>query len=169
MTSYILRACTVLHCNAGYEQLYCKYLFIEWNFFLPTGNFTESKVLRPQDHLIHLWFQGLRSYYRTNPHKQATGSPWGKYQQHTYNRDTNYSTYLKNTCKDLSSRVGPLKTSKFSLYFLGSCIPRDVGTGGQPGRRGSRPRSPLPGGARGAKVPFNLKDCLGEIANWQKC
>jgi hypothetical protein len=30
------------------------------------------------------------------------------------------------------------------------------------------PHCPLPGGARGAKVPFNLKDCLGEIANCQK-
>jgi hypothetical protein len=33
---------------------------------------------------------------------------------------------------------------------------RDAGTGGG-GRRGSRPRCPLPGGARGAKVPFQFK------------
>jgi hypothetical protein len=31
---------------------------------------------------------------------------------------------------------------------------RDAGTGG---RRGSRPRCPLPGGAREAKVPFQFK------------
>ena len=36
---------------------------------------------------------------------------------------------------------------------------RDAGTrgGGGGGRRGSRPRCPLPGGARGAKVPFQFK------------
>ena len=34
---------------------------------------------------------------------------------------------------------------------------RDVGTGGGGGRRGNRPRCPLPGGARGAKVPFQFK------------
>jgi hypothetical protein len=34
-------------------------------------------------------------------------------------------------------------------------IPRDAGTGG--GRKGSRPRCPLPGGARGAKAPFQFK------------
>jgi hypothetical protein len=28
----------------------------------------------------------------------------------------------------------------------------------------SRPRCPLPGGARGQRWPFNLKDCLGEIS-----
>ena len=35
-------------------------------------------------------------------------------------------------------------------------VARDAGTGGA-GRRGSRPRCPLPGGARGAKVPFQFK------------
>jgi hypothetical protein len=35
-------------------------------------------------------------------------------------------------------------------------VARDAGTGGR-GRRGSRPRCPLPGGARGAKVPFQFK------------
>ena len=34
-------------------------------------------------------------------------------------------------------------------------LSRDAGTGG--GRRGSRPRCPLPGGAKGAKVPFQFK------------
>jgi hypothetical protein len=76
---------------------------------------------------------------------------------------------------------------KFSLYFSCSCIPinpklscvnkifhfpksfiRDAGTGGG-GRRGSRPRCPLPGGQGGQRCPFNLQDCLGEIANCQKC
>ena len=35
------------------------------------------------------------------------------------------------------------------------CFCRDAGTGG--GRRGSRPCCPLPGGVRGAKVPFQFK------------
>ena len=35
-------------------------------------------------------------------------------------------------------------------------ISRDAGTGGG-GRRGNRPRCPLPGGARGAMVPFQFK------------
>ena len=35
-------------------------------------------------------------------------------------------------------------------------LTRDAGTWGG-GRRGSRPRCPLPGGARGAKVPFQFK------------
>jgi hypothetical protein len=44
--------------------------------------------------------------------------------------------------------------SKLRIYLCK--IPtRDAGTGG--GRRGSRPRCPLPGGARGAKVPFQFK------------
>jgi hypothetical protein len=34
---------------------------------------------------------------------------------------------------------------------------RDAATGGGGGRRGSRPRCPLPGGARRAKVPFQFK------------
>jgi hypothetical protein len=34
---------------------------------------------------------------------------------------------------------------------------RDAGTGGGGDRRGSRPRCPLSGGARGEKVPFQFK------------
>jgi hypothetical protein len=52
------------------------------------------------------------------------------------------------------------------MYSLGKfSAGRDAGTGGQEGqspllpftRRGSRPCYPLPGGARGAKVPFQFK------------
>ena len=43
------------------------------------------------------------------------------------------------------------------LVYCFTYIVRDAGTGGGGGRRGSRPRCPLPGGARGAKVPFQFK------------
>ena len=43
-----------------------------------------------------------------------------------------------------------------SVLILYDYIVRDAGTGGG-GRRGSRLRCPLPGGARGAKVPFQFK------------
>jgi hypothetical protein len=63
---------------------------------------------------------------------------------------------------------------KFLLFLLIAWKENTLSDTGTPelgggGKRGSRPRCPLPGGAKDAKVPFNLKDCLGEIANCQKC
>jgi hypothetical protein len=53
--------------------------------------------------------------------------------------------------------VGRLKTSKFSLYFLGSCIPiRDAGTGGAGGAAASVALY-QEGQGGGAKVPFQFK------------
>ena len=43
------------------------------------------------------------------------------------------------------------------------------GGGGRRGRRGSRPVALYQEGQGGPRCPFNLKDCLGEIANCQKC
>jgi hypothetical protein len=37
------------------------------------------------------------------------------------------------------------------------------------GQEGQPPPLPFTRRGKGAKVPFNLKDCLGEIANGQKC
>ena len=58
-------------------------------------------------------------------------------------------------CKDDSEMLRlSKKLSNFSM-FLQRNVTRDAGTEGR--------------GAGGQRCPFNLKDCLGEIANCQKC
>jgi hypothetical protein len=46
-------------------------------------------------------------------------------------------------------------------------VNRDAGTGGQEGQPPPLPFTRM--GKGGQRCPFNLKDCLGEIANCQKC
>ena len=75
----------------------------------------------------------------------------------------------------INSRINNLILLHCIDRAINACILKAHSHSGTPelgggGRRDSRPRCPLPGGARGGgqRFPFNLKDCLGEIASFQK-
>ena len=56
---------------------------------------------------------------------------------------------------------------EYNFSFIIHCtVFRDAGTGGQEGQPPPLPFTRI--GKGGQRFPFNLKDCLGEIANFQK-
>ena len=57
------------------------------------------------------------------------------------------------------------------MPLFGILIARDAGTGGGGGGAGgaAAPVALYQEGQGGQRCPFNLKDCLGEIANCQIC
>ena len=58
-------------------------------------------------------------------------------------------------------------TVELNMSTVYSTNARDAGTGGAGGA--AAPVALYQEGQGGQRCPFNLKDCLGEIANCQKC
>jgi hypothetical protein len=77
-----------------------------------------------------------------------------RFQNKSVGQNTDIWIYPPPPPPQLSRLVTALWVLYMHHQFTARCIP---GTPELGGRRGSRPRCPLPGGARGAKVPFQFK------------